>query len=48
MGRMPLIPAECKYNEIDRQLKEQFNNGLNDDNMIIEIIKEMTVMNNMT
>ena len=34
--------AECKYKELDRHLKEQFINGLNDDGMDMEIISEHT------
>ena len=32
--------AECNYNKIDRQLKEQFIHGLNDDDMMIEIMRK--------
>ena len=34
--------VECKYKEVDRQLKEQFIHGLNDDEMLAEIIRELT------
>ena len=30
---------------MDRYIKEQFINGLNDDGMIVEIIKELTSIN---
>ena len=30
--------TECNYKEIDRQLKEQFIHGLNNNKMLIEII----------
>ena len=33
---------ECGYKEVDRQLKEQFINGLNDKVMLDEIIRELT------
>ena len=37
--------SKCNYQEVDRQLKEQFIHGLNDNSMLEEIIKElMTVM----
>ena len=32
---------ECKYTERDRRLKEQFINGINDDEMVTEIIHEL-------
>ena len=41
MGRLRIATAECNYQEVDRQLKEQFTHGLNDDDMIIQIIKEL-------
>ena len=34
--------VKCNYKEIDRQLKEQFIHGLNDVEMLVEIIKELT------
>ena len=34
--------AQCNYKEIDRQLKEKFIHGLNNDDMMIDIIKEFT------
>ena len=33
---------EYKYTELDRQHKEQFIHGLNDDEMLAEIIWELT------
>ena len=42
MGRLRLAAVECDYKELDRQLKEQFIYGLNDNDMIIGIIKELT------
>ena len=42
MGRLWLAAVECNYKEIDRQLKEQFIHGLNDTQMLTEIINELT------
>ena len=42
MGRLRLTVAECNYQELGRQLKEQFIHGLNDKDMLGEIIKELT------
>ena len=36
------MAAECNYKEIDCQLKEQFIHGLNDKNMLDEVIRELT------
>ena len=46
MGRLHVAAVECSYQEIDRQLKEQFIHGLNDKHMLDEIIKELTVTSN--
>ena len=46
MGRLWVAAVECNYQEVDRQLKEQFINGLNDKCMLEEIIKELTATNN--
>ena len=47
IGRLRVTAIECNYQEVDRQLKEQFIHGLNDKNMLEEIIKElMTVKSN--
>ena len=40
-GRFRISAAEYNYKEIDRQVKEQFIHGLNDSNMLIEIIHEL-------
>ena len=40
MVRLRLAVIECNYKEIDRQLKEQFIHGLNDTDMLAEIIIE--------
>ena len=42
MGRLRMSATECDYKEIARQLKEQFMHGLNDSNMSIKIIRELT------
>ena len=42
MGRLWLSAVECNYRELDRQLKEQFIHGLNDTDMLGEIIQELT------
>ena len=42
MGRQGTAAVECNYKEIDRQLKEQFKHGLNDEEMLAEIIRELT------
>ena len=38
MGRFWLLAIECHYKELDGQLKEQFIHGLNDTDMLGEII----------
>ena len=48
MGRLRIAAAEYNYREIDRQLREQFIHGLNDDNMLIEIICELTAIKDTT
>ena len=42
MGRLRTALVECNYKEIDKQLKEQFMHGLNDEEMLAEIIRELT------
>ena len=42
MGRLWLSVIECNYKALDRQLKEQFIHGLNDTDMLGEIIRELT------
>ena len=42
MGRLRLAAVECNYMEIDRQLKEQFIHEINDNDMLTEIIRELT------
>ena len=41
MGRLWLSAIECNYKELSRQLKEQFIHGLNDSDMVAEIIWEL-------
>ena len=41
-GRLRIMAAECNYKELDRYLKQQCINGLNDDDMMVEIILEFT------
>ena len=42
MGRLRTAVVECKYKEGNRQLKEQFIHGLNDDEMLVEVIRKLT------
>ena len=42
MGRPQVAAVECNYQEVDRQLKEQFIHGLNNKYILEEIIKELT------
>ena len=42
MGRLRIAAIECNYKEIDRQWKEQYIHGLNDNDMMVEIIKKLT------
>ena len=46
MGRLCIAAVECNYQEIDRQLKEQFIHGLNDEQMLEEIIKDLKANSN--
>ena len=48
MGRPHVAAVECNYQEVDRQLKEQFIHGLNNKYMLEEIIKELTATKMMT
>ena len=41
-GDWQLAAVECNYQEVNRQLKEQFIHGLNHKCMLEEIIKELT------
>ena len=38
--------TECEYKEWNRRLWEQFINGINDQHMLPEIIKELTIIKN--
>ena len=42
ISRLRTAAVKCNYKEIDRQLKEQFIHGLNDEEMLAEIITELT------
>ena len=42
MSRLRTTAVECNYKEMDRQLKEQFIHGLNDGEMLAEIVRELT------
>ena len=46
MGRLHIAAVECNFQEVDRQLKEQFIHGLSDKCMLEEIIKELTATSN--
>ena len=39
MSRLQIKATECKYQEYDRRLKEQFITGFNDETITAEIIK---------
>ena len=41
MGRLCIAAVECNYQEVDRQLKEQFIHGLNNMHMLEKIIKSI-------
>ena len=38
IGHLRVRANECEYKEEDRRLKEQFINGINDDDLVTEII----------
>ena len=44
MRRLRIAVEECNDKEIYRQLKEQLIHGLNDDNMLINIIHELSTI----
>ena len=48
MGRLYIKAAECSYKEHDRLLKEQYINGINNEEVMKEIIKELTTQRNMS
>ena len=50
MGMFRIVVAECNYKETERQLKEQFIciHGLNDNEMLTEIIHELTTIKDMS
>ena len=45
-GRLHVAAVECNYQEVHRQLKEQFIHGINNKSMLEEIIKELTTAKN--
>ena len=45
-GQTETKVAECEYRKSDRLLMEHFIGGLNDDNMTEEILKEVTMLEN--
>ena len=44
MKRCRIAAKECNYQESDRWVKEECINGINDDNMLIEIVTELKAM----
>ena len=46
MGTLHVAAVECSYQEVDRQLKEQFIQCLNNKYMLEEVIKELTATKN--
>ena len=42
MGHLRIKASKYDYKEKDRRLKEQFINGINDEDMMTEIIRELT------
>ena len=46
-GRLRIALAECNYKEMDRCLKDHFIYGLNDNEMLIEIMYELTDIKDM-
>ena len=42
MGRLRTATVKCNYKVTDRQLKEQFICGLNNSEILTEIIRELT------
>ena len=42
MVTLCIMAGECSYKGYDRRLKEQFINGIDNEDMIKEIIKELT------
>ena len=39
MGRLRTAVVKCNYKEIDRQLKEQFMYGLNDEEILVQLLE---------
>ena len=47
MGYLKIKVKECTYEERDRRLKEQFINGVNDNDMMTEIIRYLNIIKNL-
>ena len=45
MDRLRIMAVDCKCNETDRHLKDQFINDFNNNGMVIEIIRELAAIN---
>ena len=41
MGRLHIKAEDCNYKEHDRELKNQFINGIHDEEIMQEMIKEL-------
>ena len=44
MCKLHIKATDCKYKEYGRRLREQFINGLDHENIIEEIIRELTAL----
>ena len=44
MGCLRVKASDCEYKEKERMLKEQLINGINDDYMMTEIIRELAMI----
>ena len=44
IGKLRIMAVEYKYKELDRLLKDQFINDLNDDGIMVEIIRQPTLV----
>ena len=43
-GFLHILAVECIYKQANKELKDEFINGLNDDGMIVEIICKLTAI----
>ena len=48
LGRLQLKATEFKYEKIDKKLKEQFINGIKNQTVTAEIIRELTAWKDMS